>query len=68
MCLLKLNRHQEALLAIDKAIETDPNDPFNHANKSYALARIASELTNEIKEIYYLMMIYCLIKIIISLK
>lgn len=54
MCLLKLNRHQEALLAIDKAIETDPNDPFNHANKSYALARIASELTNEIKKEEYL--------------
>ena len=50
MCLLKLNRLPEALTAINKAIETDPSEPFNYANKSYIHASIALETTEEIKK------------------
>ena len=50
MCLLKLNRLPEALTAINMAIETDPSEPFNYANKSYIHASIALETTEEIKK------------------
>lgn len=38
--LEKLNRHKDALVALDKGIACDPADPFPHYNRGIALVRL----------------------------
>jgi tetratricopeptide (TPR) repeat protein len=38
--LERLNRHKDALVALDKGIACDPTDPFPHYNRGIALVRL----------------------------
>ena len=43
MCLLMLNKVDQAISSIDKAILFDPNEPFNYMNKAYVLSTKARQ-------------------------